>query len=235
VTTHRMAVVNGIYPGFGGPPMTAARADAIVRKIPKGVDVLATCETGAHGCATIAEALGENWSYQRAQGTTAREGLNGVFWDQRAWDWQDKRAHDWTLPSAGQWPRTLLLVRLAEVADPTAFVWAGAFHLAAKGSPLTAAAADRVKWIQSHKLVELIGDRRALIGGDFPRTGDDDDMRYLNSQGWTFNGRTDRTPLTTLKHGAVKVGGTTFVDGGALLDHDIQVTTFTVASATPAK
>ncbi len=224
---HRMGVVNGVYPGFGGPTMTDSRAEAIVAKV-KGCDLLATCETGRTGCAQLAEALGSGWSYQRAQGSSSREGLNGVFWNERVWDWQDKRAHDWTLPSGGQWPRTFLLVRLAEHADPDAFVWAGAFHMSAKGAPLSATAADKVKWTQSHKIVELAGDRRCLIGGDFARTGDTDDIAYLKSQGWLFNGRTHRTPLTTIRHGAVAVTNVTFVNGGSLLDHDVQITSFTI-------
>jgi hypothetical protein len=225
VTIHRLGAVNCVYPGFGGPPMTDARAERIAGLL-KGCDLVASVESGWRGCALLAEALGSSFRYHRAQGTSTREGLNGFFWDGDYF--HDEEHWDYTLPSAGQWPRTFLMVRVVANDDPVEFVTGGSFHFAAKGSPLSAGQADAVKWNQVHTVRKCIGNKRFIAAGDFPRTGDDDDLAYLRKEGFKINGRTDRTPMVSISRRAVTVTGTKIVETGSLLDHDIHTTTFTL-------
>ncbi len=224
-----MAVVNGMF--FDSKTMSSSKAKRVVDLLPDDLDLIAVCEMGRSIRSTFGKALGSRWSRKGARDGLGHEAVNGVYWNRKAWDFPDaKRVRYKTLESGGQWPRFLVAVRLVETGDKDAFIQAGAFHLAAKGQPLTADQADRVKRVQSTQLADFTGDRRMIWGGDFPRTGDDDDMAFLKTRGLTFNGRTDRTPLTTITHGAVKVIGTQIISANGLLDHDIPVTTFSIAN-----
>jgi hypothetical protein len=237
MATHSMVVLNGEF--FTSKTMSASKADRVVALIPEGTDLVATTETGKKIRQSLQGALerrfGKHWSRKGAIGTPTHEGVNGIFWDRRVWDFPKTkidpagRFWDWILPSR-QWTRTLVVARLEEVADAGAFVWAGAFHYSAVGSPYGRSEANAAKLAQIKKTVELIGLRRTLIGGDFPRTDDDDDVRYMKSHGWHLNGRTDRTPLVTMSRGAVTILETRVIESGSLLDHDLALVKFSLAN-----
>jgi hypothetical protein len=225
MSVHRLGSGNGQYPGFGGPPMTDARAEKFASFF-KGCDIVASCETGRAGCANIAEAFGSHWNYQRSQGTSSREGLNGLFWNGDVF--HDEGLWDSVLASAGQWPRTFLMVRLVANHDDAEFVTAGSFHFAAKGAPLNAEQADRVKGAQIRTVRSKIGNKRFIGAGDLPRTYDNDDLAYLKHEGFSVNGRTDRTPLVSISRRAVRVTGTKIIETGSAFDHDFHTTSFTL-------
>jgi len=229
--SHTLAVVNGMF--FDSKTMSDSHARRIVDLLPEHTDLVAVCEMGKSIRSTFGKALNRNrggrWSRKGAADGMGHEGVNGIFWDRRVWDFPDAgRVRYKTLASGGQWPRFLVAVRLVEVEEPGEFLQAGAFHLAAKGSPLSATQADRVKRVQTDQLGDFMGDRRIIMGGDFPRTGDDDDLAALKRNGYRVNGRTDRTPLVSISHGAITVTGTRIVESGSLLDHDIHTTTFSL-------
>lgn len=235
MTAHRITVVNCEY--FTSKTMTAGKADRIVDLIPKDTDVVVVCEAGLLIRRAINGALnrkrGGRWSRKGARPGLGREGVNGILWNRRAWKWTGR---EWfrTLTSGGQWPRFLVMVRLEGVADPVEFVQVVAFHLAAKGAPLSASQADRVKRDQTNALRDFIGNKRVLGAGDFPRTGDDDDLAYLKREGVEFHGRTDRTPLTVFTRRGVSVSSVKVIESGQLLDHDLVSAAFTVPGKTDA-
>lgn len=235
MSAHRVTVVNLEY--FTSKTMSSGKADRIVDLIPKDTDLVVVCEAGASIRRTINAALnrerGGRWSRKGARPGLGREGVNGILWDRRRWNFPGR---EWfrTLASGGQWPRFLVMVRLEEVGDPTAFTQVVAFHLAAKGAPLTASQADGVKREQTNALRAFIGNKRVLGAGDFPRTGDDDDLAYLERQGVKFHGRTDRTPLTVFTRRGVTVTSVRVIESGQLLDHDLVSAAFTVPGRSDA-
>jgi hypothetical protein len=235
VTVHRLLALGSQYAGFrSSPPFTDAKAKATAQiALKSGADIISATEMGSAACSRFAHHLGGHWSYHRAQGTASEEGINGLFWDERAFANPEGQIHDWNLRSHGQWQRTFLLVYLVERGHPDLFVRAGTTHLAATGQPLNRQGANAAKWDQVHQVRELIGGKRVLVGMDFPRTDDDDDIAWAKKAGLEFHGRTDKTPMVTVSRGAVYVTGTSLVGDGGVLDHLPNLTTFTLTSQLP--
>lgn len=233
---HAMLALNVQFPGFSGSPaLTDARARLIADLINDLCDVAALSECGRDEAAKIARFAGQRWNYDRAQGDGGDgpgEGLNAIIRRRDVWHGRPgKRLRDVNLRSHGQWQRTLLLVPLADKEDR--FLAAGATHLAAVGAPLGRAGANAAKLDQVRQLVDVVGDGRALIGLDLPRTDDDDDVRLLEREGWTLHGRTDATPLVNMSHGAIRAGASRKIDTGRACDHDAMLTPFTLPETKP--
>jgi hypothetical protein len=238
VADHRLFVANGQFPRFTRSPPFGPRVADVARKIrDSNADCAALTELGYNECAALAARPEmDGWQYDRAQGrgrNVVGEGLTSVWSKTAVFHQPEARLHDWNETSFGQWQRTFLLARLEETKDRTAFVSVGAFHFAAEGSPLDRAGANRAKLAQVKETIRLVGDRRVLLAGDFPRTDAADDEALFVNAGYTLHGRDPKTPMCAVSRGAVRVTRTTRKPHGAAFDHDYQLIDFTLTGALP--
>lgn len=226
MSTHRVFIANGVYPGFGSTPARYRDYDARVGRIAdlvrrSGADCAAFGETGYHQAQKLATALG--WKYDRTQGSAPAgrigEGLNVGLYDTGPWDQPNGRVSDYNMPSAGQAQRTLLVQRLVEQSDKAAF-----FGLTVGHSTL--GNAGGLAYVKA--MIDKIGDRRVLVGMDLKRTQDTDDLALLKRSGFKVHGRTSRTPMVCLTKGKVNVLDVDYVSDARAFDHDALVVTFSL-------
>jgi hypothetical protein len=227
VSTHKVFIANAVYPRFTSTPSKyrnfPGRADTIADLVRQsGADCATFGEMGYYEARTLAQQL-PGWQYDRAQGTGSagaiNQGLNSVWSKESVWDQPEDRVSDYNMPSAGQWQRTLIICRLIEKADPTAFVGLGAYH---------ETLGNAAKMAYTKALVQKVGDRRVLLGGDFPRTDDDDDLAYMKRNGFTVHERTSATPMACFTKGAVTVTDVDHRTSTTCFDHGYLVVSFSI-------
>lgn len=225
--THKVFIANGVFPRFNSTPAKyrdfSARSDDIARLVKdSGADCATFGEMGKPECLQLATHL-DGWQYDRAQGRglgTDVEGLNSVWSKMSVWDQPEDRLGDWCMPSAGQWVRTLIIARLIEKADPTAFVGLGAFHE-------TLGNVGGMQYVKA--MIEKVGGKRVLLGGDFKRTDDTDDIAVMTKAGFVFHERTSGTPMTCITKGAVRVTDVQHITNSRCFDHGYLVVSFSLA------
>lgn len=233
MSTHKLFIANGVYPRFSSTPSKYrnfdGRADDIASLVVKsGADCATFGEMGFNECKSLASHL-SGWQYDRAQGKgkpgTVNEGLNSVWSKKSVWSQPESRVSDYNMPSADQWQRTMILCRLIEKAKPakgyeTAFLTLGAYH---------ETLGDAAKMQYTKAMVDKVGDRRVILGGDFPRTDDDDDLAYMKKNKFVVHGRTSKTPMACFTKNAVKVKEVQVLESPKVFDHPYLVVTFSIA------
>jgi hypothetical protein len=227
VSRHRLFVANGVFPRFSSTPARyrnwTSRAPYVAGLVrASGADCATFGELGRSECATLARFL-PGWQYDRAQGG-AQEGLNSVWSKTAVWDQPEAGVHDWNLPSGGQWQRTLILAKITERADPTAFVSLGAYHE-------TLGNDAGMAYVVA--MIARIGERRVILGGDFKRTDDDDDVIVMKRAGFVFHERVDATPMTVITQHAVTVSGVDHVRDTRAFDHEHLIVDFSIKGKDP--
>lgn len=229
MSRHKLFVANGVFPRFGSTPSRyrnpfAPRARRIAGLVgDSGADCATFGELGRPECATLAGYM-PSWQYDRAQGGP-QEGLNSAWTHTKAWSQPEAGLSDYSMPSAGQWTRTLILARITELSDPTAFVQLGAFH-----STLTNAGG--LAYVRA--LIDKVGERRVLLAGDLKRTGDDDDIALLKRNGYTLHERRSSTPMVAMTQGKVEVHDVVHKTDPRAFDHGYLVVDFSIYGAAPA-
>lgn len=235
-----MLNLNCRWPGFRSTPKTptwANRSKMLATAArTSGAQLLTVQELGRTEAAHFAAALGSHWHYQRAA-NKAGEGLNCVFWDDRAWKLAGT-AKQLALSSFGQYQRTLLVVPLQHV-ETGQKVRACSTHLAS-GSDLTVPA-DNARRVQAAEVAKaLSGATRVILGADLnSRESDSTGPRaVLTAAGW----RTDaaQVPITDalrdrkggidaiLTRPRVHLTSVRVVPLGTASDHDGRFATFTI-------
>lgn len=231
---HKVFIANAVYPNFLSTPSKyrnfTPRADNIAGLIrDSGADCATFGEMGFYQSQILANHLGSGWQYDRAQGSAGpgqvNEGLNSVWSKTSVWDQPEDRLHDWNMPSAGQWQRTLIIARLIEKADPSAFVGLGAFHE-------TLGNDAGLAYVKA--MVSKVGAKRVLLGGDFKRTQDDDDLAYMKARGFTVHERVSSTPMACFTKGAVTVTDVQHMTDSRCFDHGYLVVSFSLAGKAAA-
>lgn len=239
MSTHKLFVANAVFPRFSSTPSKyrnfGSRADDIAALVKKsGADCATFGEMGYNECKTLASHLSD-WQYDRAQGSsrpgTVNEGLNSVWSKESVWSQPEDRVSDYNMPSGGQWQRTLILCRLIEKAKPkagyeSAFVTVGAFHE-------TLGNAAKMQYTKA--MVDKVGDRRVILGGDFPRTDDDDDLLVMKKAGFVVHERVSATPMTCFTQGSVRVTDVDHLENSKVFDHGYLVVTFSIADKLTVK
>ncbi len=233
MSSHKAFIANGVYPWFGSTASEyrnfAARAGHIADLVnASGADCATFGEMGKEECLTLASHLPE-WQYDRAQGKGSghwQQGINSVWSKKSVWNQPESDLSDYDMPSGGQTPpRTLILARITEKADPTAFVSLGAYHE-------TLGNAGGMAYVVA--LIARIGERRVLLGGDFKRTDDDDDIAVMKKAGFVFHERVDATPMTCITQGNVKVTDVDHREDPRAFDHSYLVVSFTIPGKSDA-
>ncbi len=224
MSAHKLFVANAVYPLFRSTPAKyrnfGSRAGRIADLVKgSGADCATFGEMGKPQCAELAERL-PGWQYDRAQ-----SGLNSSWTKSSVWNQPESDVSDYNLPSSGQMQRTLLLARITEKADPTAFVSLGAYHE-------TLGNAGGMAYVVA--LIARIGERRVLLGGDFKRTDDDDDIAVMKKAGFVFHERVDATPMTCITQGDVKVTDVDHREDPRAFDHSYLVVSFTIPGKSDA-
>lgn len=227
MTRHKVFIANGVFPRFTSTPARyrdfGARAKDIADEVKdSGADCATFGELGQRECAKLAEHL--PFQYDRAQGRglgTGLEGLNSVWSSPKVWDQPEDRLVDRNLPSGGEWQRTLLLARLIlKGGDPAdEFFTLGAFHE-------TLGQAAGYSYVKA--MVKAVGGKRVLLGGDFKRTGDRDDLAYMRSNGFAVHERSAATPMVCFTKGSVPVSDVDHRRNTRLFDHDFLVVSFSI-------
>lgn len=226
--THRLFVGNGVYPKFRSTPSKyrdfPARADDIAGVVRRSKADCATFgELGFYECQSLASELGGDWQYDRSQGNGRHgvigEGLNSIWTKKSVFDQPENDLRDCNMPSAGQAQRTYIDCRIREVKDPTAHVTLGCFH---------ETLGDAAKFEYTKALVRRVGNRRALIAGDFPLTADDDDLAYMKQAGFVVHERSQHTPMTAFTRRGITVTGVDHVSDLRLFDHQYLLVDFTI-------
>lgn len=232
MSEHKVFIANGVYPYFRSTATKyrigtfKARAKYIAGLVEKsGADCATFGEWGRQQCLQLAEFL-PDWQYDRAQGkgsTNFTQGINSVWTKPAVWDHPESGISDYNMPSGTQTPpRTLILARITEKADPTAFVQLGAYHE-------TLGNAAGMQYVVA--MIARIGERRVLLGGDFKRTDDDDDVAVMKRAGFKFHERVNATPMTCITQGNVTVTNVEHEYDLRAFDHGHLVVTFNIPSA----
>lgn len=224
--------LNAQWPGFASTKTAlpwSTRCRLIGEAIVKSKATVATIqELGKDEAAQLSAHL-PGWKYQRAQGGGL--GLNCVFWKTAEWDFV--KLYDWDLKSFGQMQRTMLAVKLQN--KDGSYVWAGATHLAAAASDLSAADAIVARTEQAKQVADLLdGFRQVLVGADwnskYPQTSTTSVRGILHAQGFTF-----KPPINDGKHNGIDGVGAkqrvqllteTVYPLGQASDHDGRLVTF---------
>lgn len=230
--------LNAQWPGFASthtalPWSTRCRliGEAIVKS---KATILTVQELGKVEAANLIAHL-PGWKYQRAQGAGGN-GLNCVFW--KASEWTFTKLYDWNLQSFGQMQRTMLAVKLTH--KDGSYVWAGATHLAAAASDLSAADAVKARTAQAKQVAELLdGFKQILVGADwnspYPASSPTSVRGILAAAGFTF-----KPPINDGKHNGIDGVGAkervhmlseTVCPLGKASDHDGRFVTFTTPKA----
>jgi hypothetical protein len=219
-------VANGVYPWFGSTPSRyrnfGARAGRIAGLLKASrADCATFGEMGRGECQQLAEHL-PGWQYDRAQGTGAgnfQEGLNSIWTKASVWSQPESEVRDYVLPSGDQSPRTLVFCKVTEKADPTTFVTLGAYHETLGNNAGMA-------YVMS--MIAKLGERRCILGGDFKRTDDDDDIAVMKKAGFRFHERVSSTPMTCITQHGVTVYGVDHRADLHAFDHDYLVVDFSI-------
>jgi endonuclease/exonuclease/phosphatase family metal-dependent hydrolase len=227
--TRALLSINCRLPAFIHPPESPADTSRRVRLLAdiinhSGAEVVTTAEADRTFLARIAREAGSEWSYQRAQGPDGR-GLNGVLWKG---GWHDHDLRDWNLPSRNTWPRTCLLVRL--IHDDGTDLWVGSTHFSPTSGDLPAVMANALK-LEQVKLLDVQTKGKfynLIVGADFPRTNDSDDLAYLRARGWTFAYRDSKTPQAVFHKKRVSTGPAQVIDTGQATDHPAVLVPFNI-------
>jgi hypothetical protein len=233
MSTHKLFVANAVYPHFTSTPSKYrnfdGRADDIAALVKKsGADVATFGEMGYYQAKALAEALGSDWQYDRAHGSAdpgkQGEGLNCVFSKRSVWKQPEDGLRDHNMPSGNEWQRTLLLAGLTEVKDSTAHIFVGAYHE-------TLDNAVGLAYVKA--MVKAVGRKRVILGGDFKRTGDNDDLAYMKAKGFTVHERVEYTPMACFTKGAVTVTDVDHLENSKCFDHEYLVVTFSIKNKKP--
>jgi hypothetical protein len=231
VSAHRAFVANAVFPRFTSTP-TRYRSGTLRSRckyiaglvLDSGAGFATFGEFGRYECGVLSEYL--PWQYDRAQGGP-QEGLNSVWSDPDTWKQPESGLGDFVLPSAGQWTRTLLLAQLSAVKGSDTLT-VGAFHE-------TLTNAGGLAYV---KAMVARADKRAgdvFLGGDFKRTGDNDDLAYMRSHKYVVHERTAGTPMACFTRGSgIVVTGVDHVSRPRAFDHEHLVVDFTLNSAATA-
>jgi hypothetical protein len=236
VSAHRALIANGVFPWFRSTP-SRYRSGSLTSRLKyvaglvkdSGAGCATFGELGLAECATLARYL--PWQYDRAQGTGRglwQAGINSCWSDPDTWDQPESGLGDFVMPSAGQTPpRTLLLAQLKAKTGTDTFTL-GAFH-----ETLTNAAGLAYVKAMVGKVDARPGN--ILLGGDFKRTGDSDDLAYMRAHKLVVHERTAGTPMACFTRGDITVQGVDHISRPKAFDHEYLVVDFTINSpATPA-
>jgi hypothetical protein len=227
VSTHKVVICNSVYPWFRSTAAKyrdfPARAGHIADLVNQsGADCATFGEMGYEECRELARHL-PDFQYDRAQGHGSGhwiQGINSVWSKTAVWNQPESDLGDWVLPSGDQTPpRTLIIAKLTEKKDPTAFVSLGAFH-ETLGNDLG------MQYVQA--MIQKVGNKRILLGGDFKRTGDSDDIAAMKKAGFTFHERVSATPMTCITKNAVTVTAVDHRNDARAFDHPFLVVDFSI-------
>jgi hypothetical protein len=237
---YKLVSINGLWPGFSSTPRIPTwgyRRGVLAAAVLKtGAGICVAQEMGKAEAASFREALGPDWTWQRAT-------LNCVFWDRRAWRIEDTKtknqSRDFLLSSFGEYQRTAIACRLVNL-QTAQYVWAASTHLASANSVLDRIDATQARRTQAREVgLAFDGYSQIILGADLnDRSLTSGPRQILRDKGWTFDAdvveieRFDRDSKHGLDATATKsrvhiqTCGVMLTGEGS--DHDGRIVTFTV-------